>query len=205
MLANFLIFIFLWLFSSFFFFVSFSSSIFFIVFIFLLVVVDGYSSFLGGLCVSLYGRFSSLGLLMVCLSLWVSAMMFLVRVKYRYNRLFPTLFSFIVGLLLFIIVFFFYTDSLILLYILFEFSLIPTVYLVLKWGYQPERLLAGFYFVIYTICGSLPLLFTVLYLYSCSFSFFLFTCYPFYFCVPSCSPYLFVFSLLFAFLVKVPI
>lgn len=130
--------------------------------------------------------------------------MFLVRVKYRYNRLFPTLFPFVVGVLLFIVVLFFYTDRLMLLYILFEFSLVPTVYLVLKWGYQPERLQAGLYFVIYTICGSLPLLFVILCLYNFSHTFFIFINFPFYLYYPSCGSYLFLFSLLFAFLVKVP-
>lgn len=177
---------------------------FFLVVLLLFVIIGGYSSFIGSLLVSLYGSFSSLGLLIVCLSLWVRAIMFLVRVKYRYNRLFPSLFSFAVGLLLFIVVLFFYTDSLMVLYILFEFSLVPTVYLVLKWGYQPERLQAGLYFVIYTICGSLPLLFTVLFLYRCSFTFSVIMYYPFYLFNPSYNSYLFLFSLLFAFLVKVP-
>lgn len=41
---------------------------------------------------------------------------------------------------------------------LFELSLIPTLALILKWGYQPERLQAGYYIILYTICASLPLL-----------------------------------------------
>lgn len=43
-------------------------------------------------------------------------------------------------------------------YVAFERSLIPTLILILSWGYQPERLQAGFYFVIYTVAASLPLL-----------------------------------------------
>ena len=30
--------------------------------------------------------------------------------------------------------------------------------LILGWGYQPERLQAGLQMIIYTVCGSLPLL-----------------------------------------------
>nr|UJH93111.1 NADH dehydrogenase subunit 4 [Venus verrucosa] len=44
----------------------------------------------------------------------------------------------------------------------FEFSLIPTLVLILKWGYQPERLQAGVYMMMYTVSGSLPLLVSLL-------------------------------------------
>lgn len=40
----------------------------------------------------------------------------------------------------------------------FESSLIPTVALILGWGHQPERLQAGLQIIVYTVCGSLPLL-----------------------------------------------
>lgn len=53
---------------------------------------------------------------------------------------------------------FFIASRFLVLYINFEFSLLPTLILILKWGYQPERLQARFYFLIYTICASLPLL-----------------------------------------------
>nr|YP_008854385.1 NADH dehydrogenase subunit 4 [Meretrix lyrata]AGR50832.1 NADH dehydrogenase subunit 4 [Meretrix lyrata] len=43
-------------------------------------------------------------------------------------------------------------------YFFFEFSLVPTFWLILKWGYQPERLQAGLYMVMYTVSASLPLL-----------------------------------------------
>nr|UJH93319.1 NADH dehydrogenase subunit 4 [Chamelea gallina] len=47
----------------------------------------------------------------------------------------------------------------------FEFSLIPTLMLILKWGYQPERLQAGVYMMMYTVSGSLPLLISLLVLW----------------------------------------
>lgn len=43
-------------------------------------------------------------------------------------------------------------------YILFEASLVPTLLIIIKWGYQPERLQAGIYLILYTITASLPLL-----------------------------------------------
>lgn len=52
----------------------------------------------------------------------------------------------------------FMRGKIILFYFLFESRLLPTLILVLGWGYQPERLQAGLQMVIYTVCGSLPLL-----------------------------------------------
>nr|NP_007337.1 NADH dehydrogenase subunit 4 [Albinaria caerulea]P48914.1 RecName: Full=NADH-ubiquinone oxidoreductase chain 4; AltName: Full=NADH dehydrogenase subunit 4 [Albinaria caerulea]CAA58304.1 ND4 [Albinaria caerulea] len=50
-------------------------------------------------------------------------------------------------------------------YVMFEVSLIPTLLLILLWGYQPERMQAGFYLMLYTVTASLPLLLLLLYLY----------------------------------------
>lgn len=57
---------------------------------------------------------------------------------------------------------FFLTSNWIDFYFFFEFSLLPTFWLILKWGYQPERLQAGVLILIYTVCGSLPLLIIIL-------------------------------------------
>lgn len=43
-------------------------------------------------------------------------------------------------------------------YFLFEASLIPMFFLILGWGYQPERLPAGVCLLLYTVLASLPLL-----------------------------------------------
>nr|ANP25572.1 NADH dehydrogenase subunit 4 [Corbicula fluminea]UJM44222.1 NADH dehydrogenase subunit 4 [Corbicula fluminea] len=44
----------------------------------------------------------------------------------------------------------------------FEFSLVPTLWLILGWGYQPERLQAGVFMMMYTVSASLPLLLILL-------------------------------------------
>lgn len=185
--------------------VCFPLSVFILIVGFLFSIFSGYSGFLGCSFVRLYGRIDMLRVLLVRLSMWVRMLMFLVRVKYRFNALFPSLFSFSVGGLIVIVIVFFFTDSLLLFYVRFEFSLLPTLYLVLKWGYQPERLQAGLYFMMYTICGSLPLLLVLMYLQFFSFSSFMVFSYPFYFLSEGFSSYLFYLGLLFAFLVKVPI
>jgi NADH-ubiquinone oxidoreductase chain 4 len=48
--------------------------------------------------------------------------------------------------------------DLLLFYYFFEVSLIPTLLIIIGWGYQPERLQAGVYFIFYTLFASLPLL-----------------------------------------------
>nr|YP_010230715.1 NADH dehydrogenase subunit 4 [Gigantidas haimaensis]QSV10392.1 NADH dehydrogenase subunit 4 [Gigantidas haimaensis] len=44
-------------------------------------------------------------------------------------------------------------------FVFFEGVLFPTLLLIVGWGYQPERLQAVVYMVIYTVMGSLPLLY----------------------------------------------
>jgi len=51
-------------------------------------------------------------------------------------------------------------------YLFFEISLIPTFLLIIGWGYQPERLNARIFMLLYTIFASLPLLILIFYLYN---------------------------------------
>jgi NADH-ubiquinone oxidoreductase chain 4 len=44
--------------------------------------------------------------------------------------------------------------------------LIPILFLILGWGYQPERVQAGIYLLFYTLLASLPLLFVILFVYN---------------------------------------
>jgi len=48
-------------------------------------------------------------------------------------------------------------------YLLFELVLIPTLVMIVGWGYQPERFGAGLYMLFYTIFCSVPLLLVILY------------------------------------------
>lgn len=75
--------------------------------------------------------------------------------------------SFVVVNLFLLLALFFTFRSLdyLFFYISFEVSLIPTLVLILGWGYQPERLQAGVYMLFYTLFASLPLLASILYLY----------------------------------------
>nr|YP_005088094.1 NADH dehydrogenase subunit 4 [Crossoptilon crossoptilon]YP_009122800.1 NADH dehydrogenase subunit 4 [Crossoptilon harmani]ADY74318.1 NADH dehydrogenase subunit 4 [Crossoptilon crossoptilon]AFE61969.1 NADH dehydrogenase subumit 4 [Crossoptilon crossoptilon]AJK29946.1 NADH dehydrogenase subunit 4 [Crossoptilon harmani]AJK29975.1 NADH dehydrogenase subunit 4 [Crossoptilon crossoptilon] len=60
----------------------------------------------------------------------------------------------------------FSATELMLFYISFEATLIPTLILITRWGNQPERLSAGIYLLFYTLISSLPLLISILYLHS---------------------------------------
>nr|YP_009227598.1 NADH dehydrogenase subunit 4 [Rhipidura fuliginosa]AGI51070.1 NADH dehydrogenase subunit 4 [Rhipidura fuliginosa] len=60
----------------------------------------------------------------------------------------------------------FSASELMLFYIAFEATLIPTLILITRWGNQPERLNAGIYLLFYTLASSLPLLITILHLHN---------------------------------------
>nr|AIG23457.1 NADH dehydrogenase subunit 4 [Phalanger gymnotis] len=60
----------------------------------------------------------------------------------------------------------FSSSELIMFYILFEATLIPTLIVITRWGNQNERLNAGLYFLFYTLVGSMPLLVALLYMYN---------------------------------------
>lgn len=60
----------------------------------------------------------------------------------------------------------FTAPDLIIFYIIFEATLVPTLILITRWGNQAERLAAGTYFLFYTLVGSLPLLVALLIIYA---------------------------------------
>lgn len=101
---------------------------------------------------------------LICLSFLISALIILARQKILILNKNPMSFLNITLLLNFILILAFMTRNLILFYIIFEASLIPTLFIILGWGYQPERLQAGIYLILYTITASLPFLFFLLYI-----------------------------------------
>lgn len=99
---------------------------------------------------------------LISLSLWISALIIVTRVKVFQNKRRANIFSLCVILLCLILILAFSINNLLSFYLIFEASLIPTLLLVLGWGYQPERLQAGLYLILYTICARLPLLINLL-------------------------------------------
>nr|QGT77357.1 NADH dehydrogenase subunit 4 [Neilupotamon sinense] len=106
-----------------------------------------------------------LSYIMVCLSVWIMFLVLLASEGVKSGKKFH--FSFIMTnlvLLLFLMVTF-SSISYLVFYISFEASLIPTLILILGWGYQPERIQAGIYMLFYTLTLSLPLLVCMLSVY----------------------------------------
>ncbi len=104
----------------------------------------------------LFFSFDKIGVLLLCLTI-ISVLIIFLR-----NFNFSRLFYFLNKTLLFSLVFVTITSNLLLFYFFFEVTIIPTIILILVWGYQPERLQAAFYFFFYTILASLPLLIFIL-------------------------------------------
>nr|YP_010735492.1 NADH dehydrogenase subunit 4 [Ambigolimax valentianus]WEI33083.1 NADH dehydrogenase subunit 4 [Ambigolimax valentianus] len=95
----------------------------------------------------------------------------------------------------------FSSNNIILFYIFFEISLIPTLVLIIGWGYQPERLQAGTYMMMYTVGASLPLL---VFLIMMSNMFGTFNVYVFQCINLNIDFFWFILVMLSAFLVKLP-
>jgi len=144
-----------------------------------------------------------LGYILILLSFWITRLVLSARHKvYKENNFIFIFLLMNVSLLFFLVITFSCIDYL-SFYIRFEASLIPTLILILGWGYQPERIQAGVYFLFYTIFASLPLLVSILsiYYYTGSVSIYLFTMIV----DNSIVGYLWYLVTVFAFIVKLPI
>nr|BBN80010.1 NADH dehydrogenase subunit 4 [Grandidierella fasciata] len=102
-----------------------------------------------------------LGLSLIVLSFWIILMCFFSSMKI-YKSSSKSLFFFTLLILLIFLILSFSLNNYLLFYISFECSLIPVLFLILGWGYQPERSIAGLYMMFYTIFASLPLLILIL-------------------------------------------
>nr|YP_004347596.1 NADH dehydrogenase subunit 4 [Tetractenos glaber]BAK10025.1 NADH dehydrogenase subunit 4 [Tetractenos glaber] len=101
---------------------------------------------------------------LLILSCWLLPLMILASQNHTTHeptnrqRMYITL---LISLQFFLILAFSATEM-ILFYVMFEATLIPTLILITRWGNQAERLNAGTYFLFYTLAGSLPLLVALL-------------------------------------------
>nr|AGN71507.1 NADH dehydrogenase subunit 4 [Rhinoderma darwinii] len=59
----------------------------------------------------------------------------------------------------------FMVDNMMLFFIMFESTMIPTLIIITRWGAQKERMLAGTYLLFYTLFGSMALLTALLFFY----------------------------------------
>nr|AQM39857.1 NADH dehydrogenase subunit 4 [Tegra novaehollandiae viridinotata] len=107
----------------------------------------------------------TMGLGLILLSTWICGLMIMASSSVYNGGFYSSLF---LGLIIFLLVMLMCTFSSLgyfSFYLFFEGSLIPTLLLILGWGYQPERLQAGMYLMFYTLFASLPLLIGLFYIY----------------------------------------
>nr|ALO70314.1 NADH deshydrogenase subunit 4 [Atheta sp. 1 EF-2015] len=139
-----------------------------------------------------------LSYVMILLSFWICSLMILASSKVYNGKNYDSLFLFLILMLLISLVITFSSMNLFIFYLFFEMSLIPTLILIIGWGYQPERIQAGTYLLFYTLFGSLPMMIFMFYYYNLNYSlnFFLMN-------MNVCSWVMFIF-MNFVFLVKMP-
>lgn len=141
----------------------------------------------------------SISILILSLCLLIIPLIILASYKLKVsNKTFiPTII-----LLLIILIICFSVNNLLLFYIIFEGSLIPTLILIILWGHQPERKIAGLYIIIYTVTASLPLLIIILKISATNFSYLILIKTLI---ISEINPYLAWIILIIAFIVKLPI
>jgi len=111
---------------------------------------------------SKYSMLDSISIIIVSLSMWIIILIIIARYYIKNKKI--NINIFILNLISLLVILFirFSTNNILLFYIWFESSLIPTLILIIMWGNQPERKKASFYIIIYTTVASLPLLFIIL-------------------------------------------
>nr|QYF07818.1 NADH dehydrogenase subunit 4 [Brachyponera chinensis] len=111
-----------------------------------------YDNGLNNLKISLYFGMDYYSFILILLSFWIIGLMYMTLKNLDFVK--KMMFFF----LMFILFMFFLMKNMMLFYFFFEFSLIPTFILIVYWGYNPERLMAAYYMLMYTMLISLPLL-----------------------------------------------
>uniref|UniRef100_A0AAU7BAA1 NADH-ubiquinone oxidoreductase chain 4 n=1 Tax=Ceuthophilus sp. TaxID=3073481 RepID=A0AAU7BAA1_9ORTH len=105
---------------------------------------------------------------LILLSFWICSLMVMASGQIYKYKYYEDVFMFMVIVLMIMLYCTFSSLNLFSFYLFFEGSLIPTLFLILGWGYQPERLQAGVYLLFYTLLASLPLLIGLFNIYSVS-------------------------------------
>nr|APX40754.1 NADH dehydrogenase subunit 4 [Entomoscelis adonidis] len=106
-----------------------------------------------------------LSFMLILLSFWICSLMILASEKLFKVNYYYSLFMFMMVILMFSLYLTFSSMNLFVFYLFFEISLIPTLILIIGWGYQPERIEAGVYLLFYTLLMSLPMMILIFYFY----------------------------------------
>ena len=95
---------------------------------------------------------------LVILTIWVIVLIIIAQKNVEYKK------RLVMNILILLIrlVITFTTINIIIFYFFFEWSLIPIFFIIIGWGYQPERLKARLALFFYTLFASLPLLISII-------------------------------------------
>nr|AIW06071.1 NADH dehydrogenase subunit 4 [Polyrhachis dives] len=113
--------------------------------------------------IGFYWKFDFYSFFLILLTVWIMGLMFMV-IQLEATKLKMIIFF----MMLFMLIFLFSVSNLLLFYLMFEMSLIPTFMMIIYWGYNFERLSASFYLLMYTMFISLPLLIYLMKLFKIS-------------------------------------
>nr|ALO77170.1 NADH deshydrogenase subunit 4 [Phloiophilus edwardsi] len=108
--------------------------------------------------------------IMVLLTVWICGLMLLASMKLYTSNYYSNYFLLNTLILMLVLILTFSSMNLFIFYLFFEVSLIPVLMLILGWGYQPERIQAGFYLMFYTLFASLPMMVMIFYCYELNYS-----------------------------------
>nr|YP_009654909.1 NADH dehydrogenase subunit 4 [Cazira horvathi]QCI09886.1 NADH dehydrogenase subunit 4 [Cazira horvathi] len=122
-----------------------------------------------GFCSSLLGM-DSLSYSLISLTLFIMFLMMMASYKIYQSNYKLMEFSLVILVMTLSLLLTFSSLNMFLFYVSFEMSLIPTLFLIFGWGYQPERISAGYYLLFYTMFASLPLLLGIIYIYNLVYS-----------------------------------
>nr|YP_010954688.1 NADH dehydrogenase subunit 4 [Dorcus davidis]WMW30073.1 NADH dehydrogenase subunit 4 [Dorcus davidis] len=107
-----------------------------------------------------------LSYIMILLSFWICSLMVMASEGIFKSNYFTSMYLMTLLILLISLFCTFASMNLFVFYLFFEFSLIPTLILIVGWGYQPERIQAGVYLLFYTLIASLPMMVSIFYYYN---------------------------------------
>nr|AHX84198.1 NADH dehydrogenase subunit 4 [Catocala sp. XY-2014] len=136
---------------------------------------------------------------LILLSIWISILMIMASENMFKMNFYINFFLFNIIFLLIMLYMTFSMMNMFMFYLFFEGSLIPTLMLIIGWGYQPERIKAGMYLLFYTLFVSLPLLMGIFYIFNEMNSMMIY-----FLKFMNMNMYMLYFSMIMAFLVKMP-
>nr|ARH54645.1 NADH dehydrogenase subunit 4 [Schizotus pectinicornis] len=139
-----------------------------------------------------------LSYLLILLSFWICMLMVMASEKIFLKKNWVDLFMVMMIFLMLSLYLTFSSLNLFMFYLFFEISLIPTLILILGWGYQPERLQAGIYLLFYTLMASLPMMIMIFYCYKINYSL------EFYFLNKSLNKFIMYLCMNMVFFIKIP-